>query len=308
LIVAVADGIVTHVVQHHDQGYCNEKIINNVNRVVIKHDNGLSSQYLHLLKNSSVVNVGDSVKQGQVIAKSGASGYVCSTTGGDGAHLHFQLQVSCGSYYCQSQKISFSEVNSCEKHKKVISQNNFNRCAEYKDVPMNNRYCNSISYAKERSIMQGYPDGSFFGDDKLINRAEFLKVVVKSANIPLQNFEVCFSDLESNTTWYTPYVCSAKRKGIIQGTEGGNSNLFFPDKHINYVEALKIALKAYGYEVNESLPSNTNWYDPYLKIASEKNIDQLSPDENVGRDFAAHLLCQIHEKIYLNNDGGVCNE
>lgn len=114
-IVAVADGVVTHVVQSYGQGYCDKNLVNKGNRVVIKHSDGLSSLYLHLLKNSATVNIGDSIKQGQIIGKSGASGYVCSSYGGDGAHLHFQLQDSCGSWWCQSRNISFSEINSCKK-------------------------------------------------------------------------------------------------------------------------------------------------------------------------------------------------
>lgn len=57
------------------------------NQVVIQHADGNYTLYGHLAEGSITVDVGDSVKQGQVIAKVGNSGK--ST----GAHLHFEVRV-----------------------------------------------------------------------------------------------------------------------------------------------------------------------------------------------------------------------
>lgn len=56
------------------------------NTVMIKHDNGLVSLYAH--NSSLVVNVGDKVEKGQVVAKIGSTGR--ST----GPHLHFEIRVN----------------------------------------------------------------------------------------------------------------------------------------------------------------------------------------------------------------------
>ena len=53
--------------------------------IKIKHDNGFTSIYGHLLKDSQRVHEGDKVKKGQQIANMGASGKV------SGEHLHFSL-------------------------------------------------------------------------------------------------------------------------------------------------------------------------------------------------------------------------
>jgi murein DD-endopeptidase MepM/ murein hydrolase activator NlpD len=52
--------------------------------VVVDHGNNISSLYLHL--SAENVSVGDSVRAGQVIGKSGGTGYVC------GPHLHMTFQ------------------------------------------------------------------------------------------------------------------------------------------------------------------------------------------------------------------------
>lgn len=58
------------------------------NYVMIKHDNGIITLYGHLYENSITVRKGDTVSQGQVIAKMGSSGR--ST----GTHLHFEVRVN----------------------------------------------------------------------------------------------------------------------------------------------------------------------------------------------------------------------
>lgn len=55
------------------------------NYIKIEHDDGTLTVYVHLKGNSQRVQVGDAVKQGEVIALSGNTGY---TTG---PHLHFAL-------------------------------------------------------------------------------------------------------------------------------------------------------------------------------------------------------------------------
>jgi murein DD-endopeptidase MepM/ murein hydrolase activator NlpD len=60
------------------------------NFVFVKHDDGTIARYIHLTHEGVLVERGDRVKQGQVIALSGNTG----DTGG-GPHLHFDVQ-QCG--------------------------------------------------------------------------------------------------------------------------------------------------------------------------------------------------------------------
>jgi len=106
-VCAARAGTVSHVVESFAD-FNNPVSCNDVNRVVVDHGDGTSALYLHLTQNGALVNVGDVVTQGQVIAKSGSSG--CST----GAHLHFQVMNAgtYGSWYNQSIAVKFCDVSS----------------------------------------------------------------------------------------------------------------------------------------------------------------------------------------------------
>ncbi|MCI5210670.1 MAG: M23 family metallopeptidase [Candidatus Electrothrix sp. ATG2] len=102
-VVASAGGVVSRIKQDSTLYGCDSTYANDGNYVVVDHGNGKSTLYLHLQANSVPITVGSSVSKGQVIGKVGLSGWVC------GAHLHFQLQQTCNSWWCQSVPVTFVE-------------------------------------------------------------------------------------------------------------------------------------------------------------------------------------------------------
>lgn len=85
-VYAAADGIVIDVrdgiydrMKHWESGRV-------ANHIAIKHRNGYTTFYEHLMKNSLLVKIGDSVKAGQPMAKVGSSGFSCYP------HLHFEVR------------------------------------------------------------------------------------------------------------------------------------------------------------------------------------------------------------------------
>ena len=60
------------------------------NAIIIKHSNGLSTLYAHMVEESPY-KYGDYVKQGTVIGKVGNTGKVKASPGGDGTHLYFEV-------------------------------------------------------------------------------------------------------------------------------------------------------------------------------------------------------------------------
>jgi murein DD-endopeptidase MepM/ murein hydrolase activator NlpD len=82
-ICAARDGVVSRVKENSDRGGLNKKYLRDANNIVIEHNDGTRSGYWHLQKNGAFVNVGDTVKAGQVIGLSGKTGYAALP------HLHF---------------------------------------------------------------------------------------------------------------------------------------------------------------------------------------------------------------------------
>jgi len=82
-ILAVRDGVVIRVKEDGFKGGWSRKYRNHGNNIVIQHSDNSRSGYWHLQKDGALVKVGDSVKQGQVIALSGKTGYAAMP------HLHF---------------------------------------------------------------------------------------------------------------------------------------------------------------------------------------------------------------------------
>lgn len=82
-VLAARDGIVVRVKEDGNKGGLNKKYRPFGNNIVIQHDDGSRAGYWHLQYQGVLVNTGDSVKKGQVIALSGKTGYTALP------HLHF---------------------------------------------------------------------------------------------------------------------------------------------------------------------------------------------------------------------------
>ena len=84
-ITAARGGTVVRVKEDGDRGGWNRKYRPYGNNIVIQHEDGSRAGYWHLQLNGALVNVGDTVKKGQVIALSGKTGYSAMP------HLHFMV-------------------------------------------------------------------------------------------------------------------------------------------------------------------------------------------------------------------------
>lgn len=90
-VLAARDGVVMQVESDFDKAGLNrEKYGGRANFVRIVHDDGAMSLYAHLDTSGALVRVGQRVRAGQQIGRSGNTGF---TTG---PHLHFVVQVNRG--------------------------------------------------------------------------------------------------------------------------------------------------------------------------------------------------------------------
>lgn len=84
-ITAARDGIVIKVVKNNDRA-CPERSCTEFNNyVLIYHNDGTFSQYVHLKQNGVLVKEGDVVKENDLIGYSGNTGFT------NGPHLHFMV-------------------------------------------------------------------------------------------------------------------------------------------------------------------------------------------------------------------------
>jgi murein DD-endopeptidase MepM/ murein hydrolase activator NlpD len=90
LICAAREGLVIDLKYDSDIGGLKEANLADGNFIVIRHNDGSVAKYWHLQKDGVLVNLGDPVKKGQPIAKSGNTGYSAFP------HLHFQVVDKTG--------------------------------------------------------------------------------------------------------------------------------------------------------------------------------------------------------------------
>ncbi len=175
--------------------------------------------------------------------------------------------------------------------------------ASFSDVLRGNQNFDAIQYVQSKDIVSGYPDGTYAPNRK-INRAEFTKIIIESQfssseiddclfdNTELDWDFVFFSDVPMNA-WYAKYVCVAKMNNVIGGYPDGT---FGPSNNINFVEASKIIVNAFGYSIGK----NDIWYRPFAEELSRRgavpiSIDEL--DQTVTRGEMAEMIYRLMEKI-----------
>jgi len=109
-VLAVADGVIVKVSNKHPNsktdgmtGYIGTWDVRG-NHIVIRHNDSEYSYAGNLMPDSATVKLGDKVKQGDIIAKCGNSGYTSEP------HLHFQLQSSKSSTMSAGLPIVFTNI------------------------------------------------------------------------------------------------------------------------------------------------------------------------------------------------------
>ena len=154
---------------------------------------------------------------------------------------------------------------------------------------------NYIEALYRRDIVKGRDEGIFAPDD-ILTRAEFTKIALKSIGEEIDlNEEVKNSPFEDVPlyAWYVLYIEKAKEIGLIHGYPDGT---FKPDQPITKVEAIKILMNAFEFDL-EDVGERTDafrdldisqWYYPTVHYAIEKELTdgrRLSTGTIVGHAF-----------------------
>jgi hypothetical protein len=155
----------------------------------------------------------------------------------------------------------------------------------FKDLPHTDVHYRAVSSLVDEGIFRGYADGTFRPENS-INRAELLKILVEGQGFTpnVDTFSSCFKDV--GREWFAPYVCYAKAQGWVQGYADGRFN---PAQTVSKVEALKMLLEAYGYDLEEGswvsalkFPDlgNQEWYSIYVWKAASLGLLEEIPGQN----------------------------
>lgn len=165
--------------------------------------------------------------------------------------------------------------------------------AVFQDVPDSSDNYTAINYVQDEGIVSGYPDG-LYRPGQPINRAEFTKIMVNSVADEqdiadcLINNPVLFPDVPGNE-WFAPFICLAKDEGVIDGYPDGT---FRPADLINFAEASKIIVNAFGYELTE----DEVWYIPFVQVLSDKKAIPTSIpsfDHSLTRGEMAEMIYRL---------------
>lgn len=158
----------------------------------------------------------------------------------------------------------------------------------FSDVDGHHPYSDSIARVRALGVVKGNPDGTF-APDKTINRAELATMVVASLTVSAKGSN-CFTDVHSE--WFAPYVCEAKKRGLVSGYPDGS---YQPFNNVNFSEAALIIAKAEGLNPQGAI-NGQPWYQPALaKLDLVKAIPTTVDryDTLISRGQTAEILFRV---------------
>ncbi len=131
----------------------------------------------------------------------------------------------------------------------------------FKDVSLTQWYADYIATGFNMSVIAGYKDRSF-KPAQTVNRAEFLKMVLKAMNVtPDQKVETEFFMDVPRGSWYAPYVQYAVQHGLID--VAGDS--FGPEEGMTRKEVAELIYRVVVLQI-----SGAQKYTGDLTVTAEK--------------------------------------
>ncbi|MCK5460465.1 Ig-like domain-containing protein [Candidatus Gracilibacteria bacterium] len=195
--------------------------------------------------------------------------FVVVDTGGK--NLDFLLETADKTVLETSEEISDTLISIIERKVPTFVSE---PAMEFKDIK--GHWAETyISDMRRRGVVQGKKEGQYEPDSGL-SRAELMKIVINAFGIPLDEVNVKpFPDV-SLQKWYTPFISTAKKYGIINGYPNG---FFKPNNPISRVEALKVIINTAGQKMESEglnnpffdIPENA-WYTSYVKFANRRGL------------------------------------
>ncbi|PCI24010.1 hypothetical protein COB57_06035 [Candidatus Peregrinibacteria bacterium] len=183
------------------------------------------------------------------------------------------------------------------------------KVVEFSDVSLEHVNYDAVSFMQKSSIIKGYTDGTF-RPDATINRAELVKIILETGveQWKQQYYEKlgteCLAEIKDEDfftdvvrdVWYAPYVCYAKKRGLITGYD---DNTFRPETAINLAEASKMLSYIRREYTGETL-EGAHWYEGYMKSLEKQKALPLSLkglDGSITRGDFAEMSYRISQDV-----------
>lgn len=168
--------------------------------------------------------------------------------------------------------------------------------APFPDVASTNKNAFAISYLKNMKIIAGDGKTGLFKPDRILNRAEFAKMIGESRGWTFDDVATDknpFPDLDLNQ-WYAKYILKAHKMGVIKGTGEGKAEA---SRSVFLIEALAMTFRA--YEVGIPQPTAKEfWYDPILKMGREQYIlDEATEEQKKTGHLDSKILTPYNEGV-----------
>ena len=167
----------------------------------------------------------------------------------------------------------------------------------YNDVRASSPEAAGINLLTRENIVRGYGSRQF-GPTRVINRAEFLKVAMLSAQREYyESGRSCFPDVMLYD-WFSAYICAARDQGVVKGFVDGK---FHPEYTVTYGEALKMLTILFGYQ---SHAASGHWAEQYYIAATERGVDlpiTIELDKPLTRGQAVRLAAAF----FAESKGGL---
>lgn len=172
----------------------------------------------------------------------------------------------------------------------------------FPDTDINTLEGKSAAELYRRAVIGGFPDGQFKGE-RFVNRAEAAKflLLARYGSVETVPNNSQFKDVMDGQ-WYTSFVVTAAKKGIINGYADGT---FRPGDRVNTAEFLKMLTLTFELTENQSYTytdvSKDSWFARYAGSAARHNlfpnrVNKLNPEQELTRDEVSVAIYQ-----YLSN-------
>lgn len=140
------------------------------------------------------------------------------------------------------------------------SEKNYGKA--FQDVAQGRWYSNSIAYAKQLKIIDGYGDGTF-RPNAYITRGEAARILADAAKLT-SGKSGTFQDVRPGA-WYEKYIEALAEAKVADGYEDGT---YRPEKHITRAEAVKLIVMITKNALNDLERTNIQKYAycPFIDI------------------------------------------